>query len=107
MKSLCQWINAPSPILLSCLAACLLLQTLGAAVAPATLQGTLLPFILSFCSDPVPNLRFNVAKSLERLASRVDAPVRAASIRPALERLAADGEEDVRYYAARALANVG
>lgn len=63
----------------------------------------MLPTILSFTRDPVANLRFNVAKSLERLAPRLEPAIVAGVVRPALVALAADADADVRFYAARAL----
>jgi len=79
-------------------------QTVGEVVGPAALSSRMLPSILSYSRDPVPNLRFNVAKSLERLAPKIDAAVAAAVVKPALQALTTDPDADVRYYAAKALA---
>jgi serine/threonine-protein phosphatase 2A regulatory subunit A len=53
----------------------------------------------------VPNVRFNVAKALDRLvrSKAVEPAALASSVRPTLSALAADSDADVRYYATRAL----
>ena len=58
-------------------------------------------------NDPIPNIRFNVAKSLEVLATQVAATTEGrelgrSTIVPAVERLKADTDMDVRYFANRA-----
>ena len=35
-------------------------------------QGTMLPVVLKLAVDPVANVRFNVAKSLTKIANKVD-----------------------------------
>jgi serine/threonine-protein phosphatase 2A regulatory subunit A len=82
------------------------LQTLGEAVDMHTLQGELLAFIVGFAQDRVPNIRFNVAKALERLALKIEPVARAGSVRPALMLLASDAEDDVKFFATRALAKL-
>lgn len=51
----------------------------------------------------VPNVKFNVAKILERMAPLVDRNVIESSIRPCLLELSDDGDMDVRFYARQAL----
>ena len=61
--------------------------------------------LLSFTTDPVPNLRFNLAKALELLVPLVSDPtVAAGAIRSSLTTLLGDRDDDVRFYARRALA---
>ena len=52
----------------------------------------------------VPNIKFNVAKMLERLVPLVDAAVAERAIRPCLLELAEDADTDVRFFANQALA---
>jgi serine/threonine-protein phosphatase 2A regulatory subunit A len=61
--------------------------------------GTLLPLILSLASDNVPNVRFGVAKALERL--KIEDPT--GSARACLSALAKDKDGDVVFFAKRAL----
>jgi len=81
-------------------------QTLGQALDAATLQRALLPFLLAFARDPIPNIRFNVAKAVERLAGKLDRGVVESTVRPVLNELALDSSADVQYYATKALATL-
>jgi serine/threonine-protein phosphatase 2A regulatory subunit A len=76
---------------------------MGDALGPVILGSRVFPTLNQFSTDKVPNIRFNVAKALERLGALVDAPTQTAAVRPILARLATDEEPDVRYYAQRAL----
>lgn len=76
----------------------------GTAVSQATLQSAVLPFLLQFALDPVPNIRFNLAKALTVLAPRLDATTKAGDLRRILDGLAQDAQQDVQYYAIKALA---
>ena len=83
----------------------LAVQTVAEAFPPALLTSRLLPAILAFARDPVPNVRFNLAKALQRLATLgVLDTAAAARIRPILTALAADTDDDVRFYAGKASA---
>ncbi|KAJ3734884.1 Ser/Thr protein phosphatase 2A regulatory subunit A [Lentinula guzmanii] len=64
--------------------------------------------LLQLASDPIPNIRFNVAKSLEVLATAFgNTPEGKAFVHqriiPVLEQQKNDQDADVRYFAARAL----
>lgn len=64
--------------------------------------------LLDLSKDPIPNIRFNVAKSLEVMAIAFgNSPEGRAFVReriiPALERQKSDQDADVRYFATRAL----
>lgn len=52
----------------------------------------------------VPNVRFNVAKMLQRLLSLVEPHVAEQQIKPCLQQLVEDSDMDVKYYAKVALA---
>ncbi len=59
-------------------------------------------------SDPIPNIRFNVAKAFEVLSSvLIKTPegkeVIKTKIGPALEKLKEDSDADVRFFAQKAL----
>ncbi len=53
----------------------------------------------------VPNIKFNVAKMLERLIPLLDASVIEQTIKPTLMELNEDQDVDVRYFARQALAS--
>lgn len=66
--------------------------------------------MLQLATDPIPNVRFNVAKCLENLGAALSSSgspegqeVAQRSIVPALENLRNDPDADVRYFANRAL----
>jgi len=69
------------------------------------LDGKLLPAVTAIAlKDKVPNVRFNSAKVLERLAPFVDGPVLEGKVKPVLKTMAGDPDTDVRFFAAKALA---
>lgn len=76
--------------------------------ATVTAESSVLDTVLSLHEDLIPNIRFNVAKAFEVLAAVLsqDAAGRqvvASKVIPALERLKADSDADVRFFAAKAL----
>jgi hypothetical protein len=66
-----------------------------------------LPLVLELSRDAVPNIRFNAAKTLGSMAAILTAGGRAAvvsrEVKPALNVLLADADNDVQFYAAQAL----
>ena len=72
------------------------------------LRDSILPVLLQLMTDPIPNIRFNVAKSFEvvseTLTSLPEGPAVAKErVIPAVESLKNDSDADVRYFAGRAL----
>jgi len=64
--------------------------------------------LLNMVQDPIPNIRFNVAKAFEVLiqelkSSSVGIQTVQEQIVPALQALSDDPDADVRYYAQKAL----
>jgi serine/threonine-protein phosphatase 2A regulatory subunit A len=64
--------------------------------------------LVGLVNDPIPNIRFNVAKSLEVLATTLNATpegqkLSQTQIIPAVETLRNDSDADVRYFANKAL----
>ena len=73
-----------------------------------TISGPVLEVLTALITDPIPNIRFNVAKSLEELATTYGTTpagktVASERIAPALQGVLNDSDADVRYYAGRAL----
>lgn len=63
---------------------------------------------MHLASDPIPNIRFNVAKALEVLTTVLaqqegGIELVKENIIPSLEKLKDDGDADVRYFAGKAL----
>ena len=74
-------------------------KTLGQAIVGEELA----PIVLGLASDPVPNVRFNVAKVLRSMYDRCPRPVGLGKIVPALRQLTADPDKDVKFYAKEAI----
>lgn len=51
----------------------------------------------------MPNIRFNVAKTLQALIGLLDPAVVTAQVKPCLLALSEDSDKDVRYFASQAL----
>jgi serine/threonine-protein phosphatase 2A regulatory subunit A len=69
-------------------------------------QSDVIEPLLQLAVDPIPNIRFNVAKALEVIGSSFGPggrPLAQQRIMPMLEQQKADQDADVRYFAARAL----
>ncbi|CAF3767611.1 unnamed protein product [Rotaria socialis] len=62
----------------------------------------MLPTVLVLASDPVANVRFNVAKTFQRIHPILDADALAMHVKPCLEKLTQDVDHDVQYFASEA-----
>lgn len=80
-------------------------QVLSAAdvLTVEVLSTTLLPLVLRLATDPVANIRFNVAKTLQSMVARLSQDTVSSQIRPCLDTLLQDADRDVQYYANKAL----
>jgi serine/threonine-protein phosphatase 2A regulatory subunit A len=80
---------------------------LAQAVNAEVLRDLIVPTISGLSTDPIPNIRFNVAKSMEQLILLMKntdlTPLVNDPIKPALQRLSEDTDQDVRFFAQRAL----
>lgn len=66
----------------------------------------LLPTVLLLASDPVSNVRFNVAKTLQKISPFLDSSVIDTQVKPTLEKLNADTDVDVKHFASEAIAAI-
>jgi len=64
---------------------------------------SMLPIVLRMASDKVPNVRFNVAKTLQILIGLVDSTVTQSRIKPTLTKMQDDTDRDVKFYASQAV----
>lgn len=83
-------------------------QTIAPSLTLDIIRAEIIEPLLQLASDPIPNIRFNVGKSLEVLAVTYGATPEGHEfvrqrIVPALEQQQNDQDADVRYFAARAL----
>ena len=81
----------------------LAISALCAVVGAAIIDQTLLPVVIRMASDPVPNIRFNVCKTLQIIIKLVDDSIVEKKIKPTLNGLLEDTDNDVKYFASQAL----
>jgi len=58
-------------------------------------------------TDNVPNVRFNVAKTFQRIGHIFEKGVASSQVKPVLEKLKDDADNDVKYFATEATAALG
>lgn len=86
------------------------ITTMAPALTFEIIQQDIIDRLLELADDPIPNIKFNVAKSLEVLATTYGATTQGKQliqtrILPKLETQKNDADADVRYFAARAIQN--
>jgi len=65
---------------------------------------SLLPIVLRMSQDTVANIRFNVAKTLQKMVPHLDSDTVSTRVRPCLEVLIQDPDNDVKIFGTKALA---
>lgn len=79
---------------------------MATSLTPEIIKEKVLPTVLELVDDPIPNVRFNVAKSLEVLVpilkQNSNAEVSSKVIH-VLDKLSKDSDVDVRFFAEKAL----
>jgi serine/threonine-protein phosphatase 2A regulatory subunit A len=78
------------------------------AVTPEVIRDYILPTVNKLVSDPIPNIRFNVAKSYEVLIPVLrqnpeTSVLLETQVKPALTKLRDDSDNDVKFFAEKAL----
>lgn len=66
----------------------------------------LLPAVLMLANDGVANVRFNVAKTLQKVSPYLEATAIETQVKPALEQLNTDTDVDVKHFASEAIAGI-
>ncbi|CAG8503799.1 11723_t:CDS:10 [Diversispora eburnea] len=84
------------------------ITTMAPAVTPEVIRDHILPIVNTLVSDPIPNIRFNVAKSYEVLIPVLKqnpetGVLLETQVKPALDKLREDSDADVKYFAEKAL----
>lgn len=101
----CQDFNAFPPLSLGM--TCLFcLNVLAEVCGTDITTKLLLPTVLQLAADPVANVRFNVAKTLQKISPFLEASVIDAQVKPTLDKLNADTDVDVKHFAAQAIAGI-
>lgn len=92
------------------IAAVLCVGTLSEFVGGAFLDSQLVPMVVKMASDPVPNVRFNVAKTIKTMHKTCMSGSPSAledHLLPCLRHMVSDKDPDVKFYAVRALSEIG
>uniref|UniRef100_A0A2K6G3B6 Protein phosphatase 2 scaffold subunit Abeta n=1 Tax=Propithecus coquereli TaxID=379532 RepID=A0A2K6G3B6_PROCO len=63
----------------------------------------MLPIVLKMAGDQVANVRFNVAKSLQKIGPILDTNALQGQVKPVLQKLGQDEDMDVKYFAQEAI----
>lgn len=79
------------------------IKMLAQAVGAPLTTKLMLPTIIQLATDKVPNVRFNVAKTLAVLNTQFDQTTITTQIKPILEKLRSDSDNDVQYFAQEAM----
>lgn len=83
-------------------------QTISPSLNLEIVRAEIIGLLLLLANDPIPNIRFNVAKSLEALATTFNKTTEGyefiqQQVVPALQQQKSDPDADVRFFATRAL----
>ncbi|XP_052246488.1 serine/threonine-protein phosphatase 2A 65 kDa regulatory subunit A alpha isoform-like isoform X1 [Dreissena polymorpha] len=79
------------------------INLLSDACGPELTVKLLLPTILTMANDNVANVRFNVAKSLQKIGKKLDSALLNTQVKPCLDKLKSDGDIDVCHFAYEAV----
>ncbi|RCH89214.1 protein phosphatase 2, regulatory subunit A [Rhizopus azygosporus] len=87
------------------------LTTMAVSLTPEIIKDNVLPTVVELVNDPIPNVRFNVAKSLEVLAPILKqnpqtAEAVSTKINDVLQQLSQDSDVDVKWFAEKAILTV-
>lgn len=84
------------------------MTTLIPVMDESSVTQLILPFINGLAQDPVPNIRFNVAKALKVVTDNCpqNKSIRENTILPTLTKLQEDSDVDVRYFAEKSLQEI-
>lgn len=66
----------------------------------------LLPTVMLLSTDLVANVRFNVAKTMQKITPFLEASVIDTQVKPALDQLNTDTDVDVKHFASEAIAGI-
>lgn len=82
------------------------INVLAEVCGPEITTKMLLTTVLLLATDPVANVRFNVAKTLQKITPFLEAGVIDTQVKPALDKLNADADVDVKHFASEAIAGI-
>jgi serine/threonine-protein phosphatase 2A regulatory subunit A len=82
------------------------INALADVVGADCIKRLFLPTIKTLSADPVANVRFNVAKTLQKISPFLDSALIDAEVKPILDQLNTDSDVDVKYFASEAISSI-
>lgn len=82
------------------------IKVLAEVCGPDITSKIMLPTVLAMAIDNVANVRFNVAKTLQRIGPYLEQSAVQAQVKPVLDKLNTDTDVDVKYFASEAIAGI-
>jgi serine/threonine-protein phosphatase 2A regulatory subunit A len=82
------------------------INALADVVGADVIKRLFLPTIKTLAGDTVANVRFNVAKTLQKISPFLDQASIDAEVKPILEQLNGDTDVDVKYFASEAISAI-
>lgn len=82
------------------------INALADVVGADVIKRLFLPTIKTLAADGVANVRFNVAKTLQKISPFLDQATIDAEVKPILEQLNGDTDVDVKYFASEAISAI-
>lgn len=82
------------------------IESLAPVVSSDKLNKELWPHVLKLATDGTPNIRFNVAKCMNNLLEFLSPKILEEEVRPSLDKMLVDSDDDVKYYAKITLDNL-
>lgn len=79
------------------------INALADVVGADIIKRLFVPTIKTLGADPVANVRFNVAKTLQKISPFLDQPAIDEHVKPILDQLNTDADVDVKYFASEAI----
>lgn len=93
----------PPPTGMTCL---FCINVLAEVCGPEITTKMLLPTVMLLSTDLVANVRFNVAKTMQKITPFLEASVIDTQVKPALDQLNSDTDVDVKHFASEAIAGI-
>lgn len=81
-------------------------QVLAEVCGPEITTKVMLPTVIAMAADNVANVRFNVAKTLQRIGPFLEPSAVQTQVKPVLDKLNTDSDVDVKYFASEAIAGI-
>lgn len=82
------------------------INVLAEVCGPEITKKMLLQTVLVLVEDPVANVRFNVAKTLQKISPFMEAAAIDSFVKPALDKLNGDVDVDVKHFASEAIVGI-